>query len=108
MNTGQITNSEHRKRTLPHPTLSHVGLWETEKIELQSNIVLGEIGGEGNVLWNACLGTKHTLDNFLNYFFQDCSNNSSPDFVIAGKFSSTSSPKEVKLASSIISLSALI
>ena len=46
MNTGQITNSKHRKRTLPHPTLGHVGLWETEKIELQSNIVLGEIGGK--------------------------------------------------------------
>ena len=46
MNTGQITNSKHRKRTLPHPTLSLVGLWETEKIELQSNIVLGEIGGK--------------------------------------------------------------
>ena len=55
------------------------------------------------VSWN-----KNTLDNFLNYFFQDCGDNSSPDFVIAGKFSSTSSPKEVKLASSIISLSASI
>ena len=66
--------------TPPHPGQC----WSpgTEKSKLQFNIILhGEMGRKILVLVISkarmlCLGLKHELGNFLDYFVQDCSSSS--------------------------------
>lgn len=56
----------------PNPFPGNVDLGGAEKIKLQFNIVLGERGENKFCSFEIRLVLKRALDNFLNYFVQEC------------------------------------